>query len=482
MSMWNKATQKLFFWMNTQKDPAVGNYVSNETDSQKKVNLALLSTRDDLVKTHKLLTELKDFYLSQMMINRIIDDALNPVGSENEIFKVTIKNEDDTVNEVATKEANLFKKNFNIEKLLIDIAPDILAFGSHYLRLDVETIDSDKVLKGIINIHDDTDPTKIIPIWRDNQVLYYNVIKDNKIYKEPAYKYVFFGFSTSRKKVKVDLNDEEAVYFKTGQGILNPVIELLRTLYLLEGLVYINLLKKATKQNVLGVTIPDAVSPEEAINIAKSYEKLVNKSLNKVEFDFENIKDTLNSILENTNNVKVVPSWGDKGQLEKQEYGVYEDLEDLFTKIEDLRNVILTTNGYPEDIFNNSAGRMDIIQNSVRYSKKLKTFQTGLINSLQQLFLIHLKNQGHDISIRHIDIQFLNVVNLNDLEKVEYLSMTIDMMDTIKSFVGDIADEAEELGVKVNQKALVKYYNKSFEKLFGEPMFVVDENPDPDGE
>jgi len=472
---WNKMTQRLFFWKTEGTDAGTLKNMNMLKDDNPitKVNLSILKQQESLSKHFKEIDDIKDFYLSEMMISRIIDDALNPIGGEDEIFKVTVKNDDGSVNEIATQEINNFKKEFNIEKIITDISPDILAYGPHYLRLDVNTIDSDKTLKGIVNIHDDVDPKNIIPVWRDNRIIYYNVIKDGKIIREPAYKYAFFGYSTSRKKVKIELNDEDVVYFRTAEGILRPVLQNLKTLYLLEGLVYINLIKKASKQDILGVNIPDSVKPDEAVQIAKTYEKLVNKSINSIEFNFDEVKETLEQILQHTNTIKVVPNWSDKGQVEKIDFGVFDDLDDLFEKIEDTRNIILQTNGFPPSVFENDVSRMDLIQNSVRYSKKLKTFQSSIKNSLAQLFLIHLVNCGYDVNMKNIEVQFLNVVNLNDLEKIEFLNMTIDMMSNINEFVQSFAENADDLGVNVDQTVIIDFYNKTFEKMFGKTIFKL---------
>ena len=479
LSGWNKLAQKLFWWKNTNTDPLIGSdYIENK--EERKINLALINTHNNLKKFYKEISILKEFYISHMMISRIIDDALNPTAENNGIFKVTILNDDGTVNEQATKEARILKKNLNLERLLIDIAPDILAYGSHYLRLDVNTATSENIIKGIINIHDDVDPSTVIPVWRDSDILYYNVIKNNQIKKAMPYEYVFFGFSTERLKVEVDINDEQAVYFRVGMGILKPVLHLIRTLYLLEGLVYVNLLKKVTKQPILSVSVPESMAPDKAIEVSKAYEKMINNSLNKVEIDFENVQQTLENILENTSKIKVIPDWGSKGQIEKKDLEVYAELDEIFEKIEDLRNVILQTNGFPTSLFeNDSTQRIDLIQNNVRYTKKLKTFQQSLKNGLIHLFLVHLKNQNFNLTRKNVQIEFINVINISDLEKIEYLSLVIDTMSNVKDFINEIAEDSDDLGVNVNKKSLIKFYNDIFKKLFTDTdMFTFKEDKD----
>ena len=47
---WNKFTQKLFWWKNTNIDPVIGEDYQNTDQNLKKVNLAIINTHKNLKK------------------------------------------------------------------------------------------------------------------------------------------------------------------------------------------------------------------------------------------------------------------------------------------------------------------------------------------------------------------------------------------------------------------------------------------------
>ena len=268
------------------------------------------------------------------------------------------------------------------------------------------------------------------------------------------------------------MNDDQAIYFRVGTGLLKPVIHLLRTLYLLEGLVYVNLIKKVSKQPILSVTVPETMTPEKAIDVAKSYEKLINKNLNNVKIDFENIQETLEQILENTSQVKVIPDWGSKGQIQKQDLEVYAELDEIYEKITDLRNVILQTNGFPSSLFeNDSTQRIDIIQNSVRYTKKLKSFQQSIINGLKVfnggkvLDFIDAKVIGaltEKFQKRYPNIKRIDVKNKITLHAVIKNLPLPRFADQIKSECVNILSTKDDIGSQINETSKSKFIDKVY--------------------
>lgn len=467
--------KKIFRWETVNGNGGLPSTGSRE-NKHEAIRNATIETQTDLKKIIESVDDIKDFYMSKLIVNRIIDDAINPSADSENLFTVNIVDDEDNTNEKLTRISNKFKKEFNIEKLITDISPDIVSYGFHYIRLDVNA--KDEGAKGIINIHDDVTPEKIIPIFRDNQVAYFNRIQnDGTIVKEPAYKYVFFNYSQRRKKVQTHLNDTDAVYFRLGEGVLHPVLSQLKNLFLLEGVSYINILKQTVKQPILTVSVPDKTKPEEAVKIAQTYEKLINKNLNSMDIDFNNVNKTLNDVLTSAGKVKVLPGWGDKGAVEKTEFGDRTDYDsNLKDKIQDLRTTILQTEGMSQQILETGMTRVDNIQQSVRYAKKIKTFQNSLVRSIKQIFLIHLQNNGYNLTHENIKISINGVVNLHDLEKIEYLNMSLELMDNVNSFISDVRDASDTSHTKIKEDVLAKFYNKTFNKILGEDIFYNDKD------
>ena len=458
--------KKIFNWT-AYPDPATFAVLEQNSEINKNLIIKFFNINENKQSIISEINELKDFYFTQMMVDRFIDDALNPAGSDQHIFKVSIKNQDGKEDKVTTKFIQDFIDEFNIERFLVDIAGDLLIYGEYFLRLDINADQDKNIKKGIINIHDDVDPTNIIPVFRDSDISYFIINKKGKLINEQPSKYVYFSLPSNRIKVTINTEDNKAIYFRMGKSIIYPALGLLKELKLLESIVPIKFINNALKTSLISVSVPSTTRPQDAIEITKTYEKMINNSLKIDVNNKNNSNQILKKLSEKVGQVKVIPNFGDKGTLEKQELTQTSDYNDVAQKILDLRKIILTTVGIPSSIIddNNPSLKSDAIKEHIRYSRKLKSIQNSLKEGLKRLILIHLINNGFMNFIKDdIDIQFLNVLNTDDLEKLEYVDLMVSMMDNMKSFIEDINNDAF---AKINYDEYIKFINNSLENIIG---------------
>ena len=421
-------------------------------------------TKKDIIKE---LDEIKNFYFSQLIINRIVEDALAP-NSNSELFQISVKDYKGKEDTVITNHLRDFNDNMNIKKILMDIAHDILLYGEYALRLDTIGFSENSAKKGIVNIHDDVDLTNLIPVYKDGGIGYFLTMKNKKLVMEQPTKYAYFILPGNRIKVKIDGEDDKVLYLRMGKSILFPVFGLLKELKFFEDLIPLQFVKSFFKTKLLGVSVPNKVKPSEAIDIANTYQKLINGVLLK---DLPDDNDAMiEELKKRAGDVKVIPNFDNKGQLEEIDIGTNDKYDDVFEKINDIRKNILTTIGIPASIIDDGAGmKSDIIKDNIRYTKKLKTLQESLIEGLRDLYIIHLHNTGFT-TVRRKDIQinFLNILDTNDLEKLEFLDLQISMLDNFKSFIEDIKDDDN---IELNEKQYVEFMNGVFEKITGFEIF-----------
>lgn len=421
-------------------------------------------TKEELIKQ---LDDIKDFYFTQLIIDRIIEDALSPqVGSD--LFSVKVKNSLGEKDETATEYLEEFIKEMNIKKILVDIAFDLLLYGEYALRLDVMNYSEGNFQRGIINIHDDVDLTNLLPVWRDGGINYYLTLKDKKLQTVQPSQYVYFVLPGNRIKIKVQGEDDKVLHLRMGKSVIYPVYGLLKELRFLEEIIPQQFINNLTKTKLISVSMPPKTRPTEAIEIARAYQELINSTLTKSDV-YNDEKKILDELKRKVGEVKVIPNFGDKGQLEEIEFSSDNNFEDVFEKIADIRRNILITIGIPPGIIDEEGMKADVIKDHIRYTKKLKAVQSALKEGLQQLFLIHLHNSGFSsYTADDIEISFLNVLNTDDLEKLEFLDLLISMMDNFKNFVEDL-DENEK--IDVNYEDYVKFLNQSFEHITGFTLF-----------
>jgi len=468
-------TNKYFGW-SISLDPAV-QAQTQMYSIEPSVNTILLTKFLEISKTKRGIIEdidtIKDFYFSQMIIDRILDDSLNPTGNEYKLFEVRIKNSVGDIDEAASKLANNFVEEFNMQKMIIDISSDLLLYGEYFLRVDVNgQNDEYSGKRGIITIHDDVDMTTAIPVFRDSDVSYYLSLGKNKIETVQPTELVYFSLPSSRIRVKVDGLDEKILYLRMGKSLLYPIYGLLKEMKFLENLIPLGFINDALATKLVSVTVPASTKPAEAQKIAQVFEKMINKSL-KVGTADKTDEEILRTIGARVGEVKVIPNFGDKGELQAEDFNSENDYAEMQEKIIDIRKMALTTVGVPASIIDEEGIKSDVIKNHIRYTKKLKSIQYALKEGLQRLLIIHLSNLGFRNYVKeNIDIVFLNILNTDDLEKLEFLDLTVSMVDNFKSFIKDFEDHDE---IEINMKEYVKFLNSQFERMAGFDILSIKE-------
>ena len=426
--------------------------------------------KEDLIKE---IDEIKDFYLSQLIVNRIIEDAFTPT-IDNDFFRPSVvinSQQDNSLTELLEE----FTHEFNLKKIILDIATDILYYGETFLRLDV------KKNEGIINIHDDVDMTKIVPVFRDSNVSYFLKYDKNekKLKSVQNSNYAYFHLPSNRIKVKINGLDDKVLYVRMGQSILYPIFGLLKELKFLEELYPIGLIKQIQKTKIVGVSIPAGTKPAEALEISRVYQKMIDKTMINDE-NYSNPEELLQHLQSKLGSVKVIPVWNDKGSLESQDINSDNNFDDFQQKIEDLRILALKTLGIPSNLISQDTDllKSDIIKSYNMYNKKLKMIQDAVSFGLKQIYTIHLQNLGFtDIYLENIDIVWNNTLDYEALQKIELIDVLVASFENINNFINDLSDKEN---IEVNEKEFTKYMNTQFKNIMGFNLFEYKEEKEED--
>jgi len=470
-------TNKMFGWQ-MALDPAVAAQQAFAQGAiEPSVNNVLLTKFLEINDTKRGIIEdidsIKDFYFSQLIVDRLLDDALNPTGNEQKLFDVKIKNSVGEVDETASKLCNDFIDEFNIQRMIIDIATDLLYYGEYFLRLDVNGMGDESVSKrGIINIHDDVDMATAIPVFRDSDVSYILALGEKKIETVQPTELIYFSLPSSRIRVKIDGLNDKVLYLRMGKSILYPIYGLLKELKFLENLVPLGFINDALATKLVSVSVPSTTKPAEALKIAQTYEKMINKTL-RITSSGKTDEEILKTVGARVGEVKVIPNFGDKGELQAEDFNSDNKYDEMHEKIQDIRKMTLSTIGVPSSIIDEEGLKADVIKQHIRYTKKLKSIQYALKEGLQRMLIVHLTNIGFSNYIKeNIDITFLNILNTDDLEKLEFLDLTVSMVDNFKSFVRDFEDH-DEIGI--NMEEYVKFLNSQFSVMAGFDVLYMKE-------
>jgi hypothetical protein len=336
----------------------------------------------------------------------------------------------------------------------------LLYYGEYFLRLDVNGQGEDNAAKkGIVTIHDDVDMTTALPVFRDSDVSYFLSLGEKKIETVQPTNLIYFSLPSSRIRVKVDGLNDKVLYLRMGKSVLYPIYGLIKELKFLENLVPLGFINDALATKLVSVSVPANTKPAAAQKIAQTYERMINKTL-KVGTADKTDDEILKTVGARVGDVKVIPNFGDKGELQAEDFNSENNFADMNEKIMDIRKMALTTIGVPASIIDEEGIKSDIIKDHIRYTKKLKSIQFALKEGIQRMLIVHLTNIGFRSYLKEdIDVVFLNILNTDDLEKLEFIDLTVSMVDNFKSFIQNFEDHDE---IDINMEEYVKFLNQQF--------------------
>ncbi|RLG76928.1 MAG: hypothetical protein DRO14_03085 [Thermoprotei archaeon] len=408
----------------------------------------------------KQVDEVKDFYLVEAIIQQLIEDALAPDVATGDILSVLSGRED------IEREVKELDDKFKFDSLVQDICYDLLVYGEYTLRVVVENG------KGIVDIRDDVEQSSVFAIPKGGEIDKYLVRRreNGREVVELVEPYEYVKFILSGRKIRLNMEKElgplyvgkikEYVpkFVRIGRSVIYSIIPKIRELQVLETLVPVAKLNKLTQGSVLGVTVPSNMRPEDAFKVAKKVEELLNRRIGVHETQKSL---SIENAIASAGRLRVVPVFGDKGQVTRFDYKM-EEPDELMASIEDLRRTICSSVGIPyETIFGGEGPKSEILKRYARYLRRLKAIQKAIADGVKQIIYIHLTNKGISFRPSEIQVDFRNkLIEIDNLDALEFLDASIGMLTNVRDFVYDMASEESPLAGKVDVERFAKFLDR----------------------
>lgn len=447
--------------------------------------------------------KIRSFYLTDVIIDQLKEDALAPEMGTNKVLAVICDKEN------IQKEIDALDEKFDFNQIALTIAPDMIAYGEYTLSTRVkQNPDKIKVTKtddptpepglvepmqkskeeyGLLDIKDDVEQATVVALTNYSEIQNY-IVKDTKgkmYIKEPA---DYIKFSLGNQRLRIDLYKEFALdpddmpeelkdiprFVRVGKSPIYTVLSKLKELELLEALVPATKLNKLSQGTLIGVQVPAAYDIEQAINVVQKVEGLINKKLG---VDTKLGELTIQNMLNTAGATKCVPIFGDKGQLSKMDYKADEP-DELLATVRETREVICDSIGVPYDIiFGGGEGNKgEILKKYSRYLRKLRAIQRAVEEGVKQIVYIHLSNKGINYEADDIKVEFLNkLVEVDNLDKLEFVDTTISMLKNVVTFMTELADpNLSPIADKVRLSDLLVFLNKQLDVIGFNNVIDVD--------
>jgi hypothetical protein len=457
----------------TYHDETVGVNIRDYVGVDHEVASALSAVYTKTVSTRRdFLIEfdrIKPFYLIQGLLGALVEDALTPDVRTGDILQVGSHNEE------VNRELIALQELFNFDQIVNDLIVDLLSYGEYTLRLCAERG------AGITDIIDDLDQSRIVCFYAQGFPYRFLRQTERDIEVFPAYKFAHFCYGRHKLRVKIENEFLELgkyvdefgfpypTYARVGRPLFYGVISKLKELMVLEQLIPASKLNQLLTGSLVGLQIPSSMSPDEGFKAARRYEQLLNRHRG---VDRSTGELTIVDIIGVAGKIRVLPQFGDKGQLQNiNDVKDNRNVDDLVSTIRDIRETICSSMGFPiEMLFGGQQpeNKPEFLKRYSRYLRKLKDVQFCIANGISQICLAHLANRGIT-NIRQSDIQvnFRNeLVNIDELEKLEFHDAVIGMINNVHQFVETLSSGT--LGAQfIDQDAYQAYLYRAF-SLLGE--------------
>ena len=407
-------------------------------------------TKADIIRQ---VQEFRNVYLHTGVVRLLRDDVLST--SPNTIDIVNLVSTNTKVNNVLTD----LQERLDIDSLVDNIIEDLISYGEYVLK-----IEKDK--RGIKKIVDNVDQKEVVAIYEYGKVVNFIVRKKHSIEKVDPDEYIHFCIGSRKIRVKIDEKFEEG-YARIGRPLFYGSFDLLRSLVLLNALIPAMYLQKINNTSIIGVQVPESTKPEDALDIVKTYENLLNM---KLTFDTSTGDVSVSDVIGQAGRFKVIPVYAQgKGTLEKMDPR-YQDMVEIST-LDDLRRSVLSTEGIPfQFMFGGDAGsKLDILKTFSRYIKKLTGIQAALRKGLSDLAMIELNLKGLNPHRSVVDVKFVNpLIDVEELDKIEFLDTVISVINNISETLSAIA---ERLNVEIDDKEMSDFLKKFLRPVRLENIF-----------
>jgi len=416
---------------------------------------------------------IKPYYLTQVIVDQIINDAFAPDIKTNEILSIKAALGDNKKNKELQAEVDYLEDLFGFDQFSKDATKEALYYGDYTISTRL------KQGEGLIDLIDDTDQEAVIPLVKHSRCVGYLILdeKKSKVKVVDRAKYVKFSLNdetiridtrkelSSQYNIEIDKNTKDEIprYIRIGKSLVYPVIDKIKDLDLLERLVPRTKLKKISNGTLVGLQVPQGYSPTEALKFCETVEGIINK---KVGVDQTTGIITAQNIIESADLFKVVPIYGNIGDVKPMNYSGDEP-DKLLESVDKIRMTILDSIPIPsESIFHGFEGGdnkgSSTLKRYARYLRRLKSVQQMVVNALKEIIFIHLANKDKKkwkgLKSTDIDVVFINdLIEIDNLDRLEFLDTTISFIKNTTDFVNELADVGSPYSQYVNRAEFVKW-------------------------
>lgn len=436
----------------------------------------------------------------------IYDIICNDVLGSDELGGFIVKIED---NEELTAELQNLIKVIGIPKLLRQILPEALHYGSYPLKPNLEDGE------GLLGLVDDLDAKDVISIQDSNgfPLLYFitesTIGKENLNYSQARGKVKFGGpsaiseLSIDDSFIKLKIPDKvskelkrvliqeygddselaktlgKAIKVRTPLSIIWGVLDKLKNTLMMDKINTYKSLSNLLSPTVLGIPLPANNDVKQMANLVQKYDTMINTA-NVSAVDLER----MNFNLQDISTVKVIPISGDRSVPQVVDTGKSDNLIES-DRIRESVETTLQSIGIPPEAFFGGTNGKDNLKINIRYAKKIKRIGTCLCDWLKYLFMLHLAYKYEDLDLDYDDLEvsMRSTINTDALENLESQDLIVTSINNVFGLIDSMRETVlPGSGYKIDNKALVENIQSELRSIGSvwQNVFVPGTEPTPE--
>lgn len=419
--------------------------------------LALVKKFYDVIQTRKqLLATLRD--IGKSPIVQIVKSTYMNEGffSNNNSDVVDIKYVPENLREKFQGIIDDFMSDFKIQQLLAENIPQLIQMGELLLTPKFEQG------KGVVAILDNARLDDILPIYRgQDRVQFFKMTQNpsNPVQELDPDTFIHFMLPGEPIRVQVEYpnggmleiyNLPETI--KMGKSILFHALDMIKRLDMLDVANLALALRKILMPVLLSIGVPAGTHHKDIVALTEYYE-------NHIESIFAEVGQintiNLTELITLSSKIRALPQYSDgKGALSVLDMGDAKvpDSEQTDRIKKDIANVTdtpafaLLSDAEPVD-------RATLLKNYSKFTKRLAEIQFAVKQGITTLLIKHFQYLGFPVKAHEISINFKQIVNIDLLDRLEFLVGSCASLKELYDTVSAIAQD-ENSGLELDPDVL----------------------------
>ena len=428
------------------------------------------------------LQELKDYEVTELtntVVGIFKDYIINFFNKENDIITLKGSEAGNELFKHQDRINKIFKELGLVDEIKLHLF-EIIYYGQYCIKVDWDE-ENRKFVK-----YDIQNPYNVVTVYKMGKVEYHLVVsRDGGVVKVAPNSIIRFGtpdlhlINDRNENYLSNGNDDTIIKsedFITGYPLYYNLANKVKEYLLKDQVVSILAIKDLIQPILLLLKYDKNTSPDQAIQLASSTEKLINKHADMsaifgANFSFNNIIDSL------INNVLVVPdqfsTLGDMSTVNLDK--ITEKITEIRNEQEQSKDNILTSLGIPRTLFAGEVTKWEAIKSSERLNSKVNSYVTQITDGLiYTASMFYFMITGEEFRVEDIECNLFTKTQVDYNTSISNAEIVSNLMEAIKNMKVSAEDTLGDQ-LPFNKVEFARYFSSKLKiidtdimKFFGE--------------